>query len=622
MPVPTFKTLLPRLVATYEAGRLVPFIGSGMSRPAVTDWATFVHKLEIEAPRSRASPIKSTTSREELIRRANRAVRTLKGGAPKAFARAIRAGLRSDEINNGSIPLQTQALASIWWPLVLSTNYDNCYTAAFESSFPKRDLFVVGRSSEDCQRVLSSLSTAGRPLLWALQGYLHNEPNKKLSFPTNPELEAQLVVGHEEYRRVTYRDLHFRRAFAEVFRQRSLLFLGAGIQESYLQELFGEVLEFYGPGTRSHYAFLPKGEVDPDFMLARFQIIVSEYPKGDHDAVRRRLNRLAAEIRRPRRTPVAWSWGRIDRRRKNNWTSVPDLKVVRGPLPREQVGRACLVVSAGGSGVPFYFSSGIAKVMRSWGVTIPTDDANPGGVPLKPKKAIPPYLGEFDHCVYGVRARSKEDVRSLADIYDASLALFKHLNGRYDCIRMQLLATGGTDKQGGPEIDWKVRNYPERFSFIQTVRAWAAWRKKNPKQTCRLVLHVVLESVYQDIASGRIDVLELLSCEDIRFFVEVVSESGEVERRLFQIMPDVTLNSVVTELQLSPGQWTVQVTPPPSRDNRPRKLTSKHLAQTLQKLGVVPGSTVHFRRAVDRKSIDRAFTRNRKKRRAESIKTR
>lgn len=623
MPVPTFETLLPRLVATYEAGRLVPFIGSGMSRPAVADWATFVHKLEIEAPRTRASPIKSTTSRDELIRRANSAVRALKGAEATKFAEAIRAGLISDETNRRSIPSQTRALARIWWPMVLSTNYDNCYRTAFQRSFPERQLAIVGRSPEDCQRVLSSLSTAGRPLLWALQGYLHDVPNKKLSLPTNSELEAQLVVGHEEYRRVTYRDLHFRRAFAEVFRQRSLLFLGAGIQESYLQELFGEVLEFYGPGTRPHYAFLPKGEVDPDFMLARFQIVVVEYPKGQHDEVRRRLNRLAAEIRRPRRTPVVWKWGSIDRRNENDWTSVSDLEVVRGPLPEERIKGQCLAVSAGGDDAPFYFSPAIARVMKSWGVpiTVPTDDAYPGGIPLTPKKAIPPYLGEFNHHVYGVRAR-EEDVRNLADVYDASLALFKHLNGRYDCIRMQLLATGGTDKQGGSESGWKVRNYPERFSFIQTVRAWAAWRKKNPKQTCRLVLHVVLESVYQDIASGRIDVLELLSCEDIRFSVEVVSESGEIERRLFQTMPDVTLNSVVRNLQLSPVQWTVQVTPPPSLDDSPLELTSKERAKTLQALGVVPGSTVHFRRAVDRKSIDRAFTRNRKKRRAESTKTR
>ena len=44
-------------------------------------------------------------------------------------------------------------------------------------------------------------------------------------------------MGHDEYRRVTYRDIHFRRAFAEVFRHRSLLFLGSGIRETYLQEL-------------------------------------------------------------------------------------------------------------------------------------------------------------------------------------------------------------------------------------------------------------------------------------------------------------------------------------------------------------------------------------------------
>ena len=105
-----------------------------------------------------------------------------------------------------------------------------------------------------------------------MQGYL-DAPYVLPGSADNSSLRQQLVVGHEEYRRVTYRDLHFCRAFAEMFRQRSLLFLGAGIQETYLQELFGEVLEYYGPSTRPHYAFIQKGEIDPDFMLARFQII-------------------------------------------------------------------------------------------------------------------------------------------------------------------------------------------------------------------------------------------------------------------------------------------------------------------------------------------------------------
>ncbi len=171
-----FETLLPRLVATYEAGRLVPFIGSGMSLRTCTDWPTFIKKLETATGQSELSPRKNDKRRspspDELIRRANSAVRTLKRGERGAFAKALRESVLADKSDAKLIPLQTQALARIWWPLMLSTNYDNCYAAAFHKHFPDRDLAVVGRGAEDCQRVLTSLSTAGRSLLWALQGYL------------------------------------------------------------------------------------------------------------------------------------------------------------------------------------------------------------------------------------------------------------------------------------------------------------------------------------------------------------------------------------------------------------------------------------------------------------------
>jgi hypothetical protein len=70
-------------------------------------------------------------------------------------------------------------------------------------------------------------------------------------------LTKELVADHTEYRRITHREPHFRRAFAEVFRHRSLFFLGSGLRETYLQELFGEVLELHGPSTRTHFALMP-----------------------------------------------------------------------------------------------------------------------------------------------------------------------------------------------------------------------------------------------------------------------------------------------------------------------------------------------------------------------------
>ena len=585
MSAPTeFSRVFPRLIAAYQTGRLVPFIGSGMSRPLCADWATMITQLEKAACCTEPEKLTPDTPRDELVRRANKAVRTLKRRKPGTFAKGVRAALLSAGAASRPLPASTVALARMSWPLVLTTNYDGCYAAAYLAAESERELAVVGRSAEDCQRVLNSLTTPGRSLLWALQGYLGDLPPQPAAARAVPSrgLEEQLIVGHEEYRRVTYRELDFRRAFAEVFRQRSLLFLGAGIQETYLQELFGEVLEFYGPATRPHYAFINEGEVDPEFMLARFQIVVVEYPKNQHEEVTKRLKCLADEVYRPARASVSWSWGRIAGKRRNNWTSVADFEVVRGPLPSTRLEHECLVVSAGGSDASFFFSPGIRTVMRDWGAehVRATDD---------------PYLGELsERHVYAVRARSPRDERSLAHIYEGSLALFRYLAGRYRTLRMQLIATGGADKVS--PTAWQVRSYPPRFSFIQTTRAWAAWRKENPASDCRLVLHVMIESVYYDIASGRIDVLELLSCPDMRYFVELVSDTGELERRLFQTMPDFTLRELVQSLQLTPSAWEFEVTPPPVVGLGSRRLSSGRLAQSVQQCGVVPGSTIHFRR--------------------------
>src|SRR5262245_45734172 len=164
-----FETVLPRLVATYEIGRLTPFIGAGMSRVACSDWPGLVRALEKAVNDAEAAEIPAGTDPAEMIRRGNTAVRSLKSRDRETFVRAMSAALLD---RGGDIPPQTRALARMWWPIVVTTNYDNYYAAAFRERPESRLFAVVGRNPEDCQRVLSSLSSAGRALLWALQGYL------------------------------------------------------------------------------------------------------------------------------------------------------------------------------------------------------------------------------------------------------------------------------------------------------------------------------------------------------------------------------------------------------------------------------------------------------------------
>jgi hypothetical protein len=81
----SFDEILPRLVAAYECGRLVPFIGSGMSMPAAVSWGDLVSNLEKTANIGSAVNVDRCKEREDYIRRANAAVRTLKSLASNAF---------------------------------------------------------------------------------------------------------------------------------------------------------------------------------------------------------------------------------------------------------------------------------------------------------------------------------------------------------------------------------------------------------------------------------------------------------------------------------------------------------------------------------------------------------
>jgi hypothetical protein len=160
---------------------------------------------------------------------------------------------------------------------------------------------------------------------------------------------------------------------------------------------------------------------------------------------------------------------------------------------------------------------------------------------------------------------------------------------------MQLVATRvgeGARRVAGP-------GFPARFVLIQTVRAWRDWRARHSAARCKLVLHVLAESVTMEIAAGRLDVLELLGCEDVRFSTEIVRDDRTVERRVFELPPRTTkLAEVTRQLDLPTKQWTVEVSPRPSLHERYRAVVRVEgsAATTLHELGVVPGSTLHFRR--------------------------
>jgi SIR2-like protein len=277
------------LRVAYERGQLVPFIGSGMSVPVCAGWEALVERLEAEAG------IDGTRrGSDALIQRALFALQRLRRRG-RRIVRPLRRAVYLSESDES--PPQTVALASLFWPLVCTTNYDDVYLRAVlgrRAYAPE----ILGRSELDCRRVLQHLAFPVGEVVWCLQGFLGGTTGaiqKALALPAASarRLEDELVVGHAEYRQAAHRAPHFRRSFAELFRTRSLLFLGSGLAEPYFMMLFDEIIELTGPPAQPHFAFVEEGRVDPEFLRSQYHILCHVYPAGKHENVEAGLHELA-----------------------------------------------------------------------------------------------------------------------------------------------------------------------------------------------------------------------------------------------------------------------------------------------------------------------------------------
>ena len=139
---------------------------------------------------------------------------------------------------------------------------------------------------------MRSLDILQQPIVWHVQGHVPGTADAMDS-----EILDQVVLGHQEYQQAINADPAFRRAFAEVFRRRSLLFLGSGLAESYMVNLISEVLFNFGPSPHPHYALLTREEVeraDPDFLAVRLGIMPVVYGEA-YAGLPAAISRLVAE---------------------------------------------------------------------------------------------------------------------------------------------------------------------------------------------------------------------------------------------------------------------------------------------------------------------------------------
>ncbi len=623
----SWTSILPRLVHLQQRGQLVPFVGAGISYPVCPLWPVFVAKLEAEAglgPGAAAGEPEGAANRigtPELIRRANVAVRRLRAAGPGRLTAAVGRAITGEA--GGKLPRQADGLARIAWPLILTTNYDNIMVEAVwrqQGVVPR----VLGRGELDCFGVGQSLREPSEPVLWALQGFLDG-PMPLTREVVDPEgrLARELVVGHEEYRRATWRDGHFRRAFAEVFRSRSLFFVGSGLQEDYFLSLFSEIREVYGPNPHQHIALVEAGRHDPEFLESQFQIRVVEYdPAEGHRELQERLEELGRAVRSGW-VGRSWTYGRPFgepgtgarmRRDRSEGISSPEsrLVVVVGGLPgrlpavyaegsgagggegarrrERRRARHCIAVSRGGArgAGGMYLSPSMKDLLRGYGLS----EKSPHCWDAED------VTGSFDgQPVYTVRAREGRDVnnrgrRSLRAVYRGMQAILARAAADgFHTLHLQLLASGEGMVREFHRLGEGVP-YRPLHAFAEMVRAMGDHLRAGGACPEEVRICLVDAPIYQEIAWGRMQVEEWLCCADLRLWATVERSTGPVEYHRLHVTPDgglvegmgVTgecIGQVAGRLQV-PGGYRVRIWP--MRWRVPKDLRE----QTVDEVAAVP----------------------------------
>lgn len=616
------------LARRHVDGRLTPFVGSGMSRPAFSTWDDLVDRL--------AAAAGVTGVGGDPASRGAAASRVLR--AEGRLAGVVAEALRDPPGNADDIEVTDKAmrLAEIGWPLVITTNYEALHLAACwfadEAGKTPDGRLVLGRSPQHCRRVLRSLTVADHPIVWAIQGFVPDpstsfvrpgpgsEPlsSKRMAkyLPDDDDrkrLADEIVIGHAEYRRVTHAAPHFRRTFAEVLRSRSLLFLGSGL-ESYLLDLVAEIGELHGPSPLPHFAVYSDGDpdkVDERRARALTHGIQPIFLPG-HDEIAPFLERLARRIgqltgaapprtKTPRRL-ISWAY---------EWSTGPQVRIERryfaddvgaGEVHVFSLGGRSAAPTAGGRARNILGIGTRKNSVESVGWTRRATEpipvwADPTHRRLGVHARLPPTAAERPLSSRAAR-RATEDPSYWRDLRIIPLAMTAILDAvsrstdfaGVDTVTIEPLATGS------------LRTFPAPAAFVQMLRGLQRWVDRNRVSRIGHVNFILQpghtgdDAILAALDAGWVSPAAVLDDPSVHFWIETPVDADEMVAVPSAGLPDDRLADHVRRVlplrqDRSDRGWSVDVSPAPCKGWEKWALDEMmHL--TLDEFGVVTGSVV------------------------------
>ena len=262
------------LLAAVERGRLVPFVGAGMSRPmGMPLWGEALKELLGRLPSADLAGISAQIEAGQYLA----AAEALFGHNPVQAKNFISTKYRIQKLA-GPMAL----LPRIGRGCVITTNFDDAIEQTYRGVKVEFQAYMHGTQEHN---FFPRLVRGDRCLL-----KLHGDADNPGTYILT---QTQYADG---YRRAGEFDFHkpLPKALRQVFVSQSLLFLGCSLEQDWTLELFEKAKQADEYAIPNHYAILPAPEKASDkhqkaTRLLTLNIQPLWYPAGEHEFVERYL---------------------------------------------------------------------------------------------------------------------------------------------------------------------------------------------------------------------------------------------------------------------------------------------------------------------------------------------
>lgn len=240
-----------RLVQAGKQGKIVPFVGAGVSKKSLPShfptWREVAEELATIAKATNAISKSEFTELSSLIKaqRLTFAVDILKKALPKEEYEDYLSE-KFEYVDHSALDLTTQnLLLKASKKVIITTNYDRLLEDAFAKRFRRSPTVATFEQAASVQYSIQDFRHSGDPTIFKIHGDIASKNS--------------IILSERDYRGLLYDHQAYEAVITSMFLNNTFLFVGFSLDDREILFHLERLRHKFGYLSQAHYALIPAG---------------------------------------------------------------------------------------------------------------------------------------------------------------------------------------------------------------------------------------------------------------------------------------------------------------------------------------------------------------------------